>query len=525
MGIVIVTMAFFINIKYKKAQTFFVVLPHFAIQQNKIDWWRKQLKTASGLPEDPTIVIISPDHFLDKTTNNQEYNTATGMSCFHWDCVNLAGIFSDRKQQLSGNLFVNEHGWWAHFSFINKYFPNAKVVLVKIPGRQNLYLESLYKKIKSLSLGPTLVIASVDFSHYVQEDFAQLHDRTAWYVLQSDEPYKAYKDLDVDCPSCLFVVNSRAKSLWKYPSLVERDSSSSIFKKDLGVQNTSRQVIFYTAKKSDLKQGVTLWFFGDVIFDRGVSAKLSSLELFKNHFVDWYQQSYIENSLENNFHRKWTSVDLLWFNLETPLYSSGQDCVFSGEKAIHFCSNDIFVSSFSDMWFNIVNISNNHSFDAWLDWYERTQSILKENNIVPFGNEIVETRIIRSVPVALHWYNLLENNSGDNKRYCEILQKYKKSEYKNIVNLHWGVEYATGHNLSQERLAKYFINCGADIIIGHHPHTVQDIWWYKGKPIIYSLGNFLFDQYNVAATGMYVLADIPLSGNITIWTGEIKSIP
>jgi poly-gamma-glutamate synthesis protein (capsule biosynthesis protein) len=65
------------------------------------------------------------------------------------------------------------------------------------------------------------------------------------------------------------------------------------------------------------------------------------------------------------------------------------------------------------------------------------------------------------------------------------------------------------------------------MIIGHHPHVVQDIQRYKNKPIIYSLGNFLFDQYFSAATekGMYVLAHIPLSGNIEIRTWEVSSTP
>ncbi|MCK4554656.1 CapA family protein, partial [Candidatus Parcubacteria bacterium] len=64
-----------------------------------------------------------------------------------------------------------------------------------------------------------------------------------------------------------------------------------------------------------------------------------------------------------------------------------------------------------------------------------------------------------------------------------------------IVNMHWGTEYKHQFNKLQQETAHTLIDAGADIIIGHHPHVVQDIEVYQGKPIFYSLGNFVFDQY------------------------------
>ena len=64
-----------------------------------------------------------------------------------------------------------------------------------------------------------------------------------------------------------------------------------------------------------------------------------------------------------------------------------------------------------------------------------------------------------------------------------------------IVFLHWGEEYQLISSSSQRKLAHSLIDAGADLIIGSHPHVVQEIEKYKGKLIFYSLGNFIFDQY------------------------------
>ena len=60
--------------------------------------------------------------------------------------------------------------------------------------------------------------------------------------------------------------------------------------------------------------------------------------------------------------------------------------------------------------------------------------------------------------------------------------------------IHNGLEYDPIHNSVQSGFAKTAIDLGIDIVIGHHPHVVQDIEFYKGSPIMYSLGNFIFDE-------------------------------
>ncbi|HFC36337.1 MAG TPA: hypothetical protein ENJ49_01525, partial [Candidatus Moranbacteria bacterium] len=64
-----------------------------------------------------------------------------------------------------------------------------------------------------------------------------------------------------------------------------------------------------------------------------------------------------------------------------------------------------------------------------------------------------------------------------------------------VVYSHWGREYKLVNSERQQKLAHQFIDAGADLIIGAHPHVVQPIEIYKNKAIFYSLGNFVFDQY------------------------------
>lgn len=79
--------------------------------------------------------------------------------------------------------------------------------------------------------------------------------------------------------------------------------------------------------------------------------------------------------------------------------------------------------------------------------------------------------------------------------FNEIIQNAKTKSDVLIVSFHFGDEYKLIHNARQETLAHTAIDFGADMVIGHHPHVMEDIEEYKGKPIVYSLGNFIFDQY------------------------------
>ena len=74
-----------------------------------------------------------------------------------------------------------------------------------------------------------------------------------------------------------------------------------------------------------------------------------------------------------------------------------------------------------------------------------------------------------------------------------------------IVFMHWGTKYSTTFNAHQRHLAHVSIDAGADLVVGSHPHVIEPYEYYRGKPIIYSLGNFVFD---------YMDAEVVRHGNI-----------
>jgi poly-gamma-glutamate synthesis protein (capsule biosynthesis protein) len=86
-------------------------------------------------------------------------------------------------------------------------------------------------------------------------------------------------------------------------------------------------------------------------------------------------------------------------------------------------------------------------------------------------------------------------NQFDLEAALEKITELKSNTDLVITQIHWGVEYDHQFNQTQQNLAHQMIDAGADMIIGHHPHVVQGIEVYKNKPIFYSLGNFVFDQY------------------------------
>jgi poly-gamma-glutamate synthesis protein (capsule biosynthesis protein) len=77
----------------------------------------------------------------------------------------------------------------------------------------------------------------------------------------------------------------------------------------------------------------------------------------------------------------------------------------------------------------------------------------------------------------------------------ELISEYDAIADYVIISIHWGAEYKHTPLERKVRLAHLFVDSGADLVIGHHPHVVQTMEVYNGVPVFYSLGNFIFDQY------------------------------
>lgn len=140
-----------------------------------------------------------------------------------------------------------------------------------------------------------------------------------------------------------------------------------------------------------------------------------------------------------------------------------------------------------------ANLANNHSFDYGQKSYEDTIAALDAEGIVSFGYERTAVMDIKGVKVGLAGvYELAEHIDCKQDLLDNIASLKEQGAQIIIVSFHWGQEKANIPNDVQVELAHAAIDNGADLVLGHHPHVLQGIEEYKGKNIVYSLGNFCF---------------------------------
>lgn len=144
-----------------------------------------------------------------------------------------------------------------------------------------------------------------------------------------------------------------------------------------------------------------------------------------------------------------------------------------------------------------VSLANNHAYDFYAAGYRSTQDYLRSWGIAPFGHPYNARDLSVQFPIREKGFCLVGYHSLYDAGTAEVLADIRllnSNCYRVIVFAHWGDEYETVANDSQVAAAREFIDAGADLVIGAHPHVVQNVEVYKGKAVFYSLGNFMFDQ-------------------------------
>lgn len=140
-----------------------------------------------------------------------------------------------------------------------------------------------------------------------------------------------------------------------------------------------------------------------------------------------------------------------------------------------------------------ANLANNHSFDYGKKSYEDTITALEAEGISSFGYERTAVMDIKGVKVGLAGvYELAEHIDCKQDLLDNIASLKEQGAQIIIVSFHWGQEKENVPSDVQVELAHTAVDNGADLVLGHHPHVLQGIEEYKGKNIVYSLGNFCF---------------------------------
>jgi poly-gamma-glutamate synthesis protein (capsule biosynthesis protein) len=180
--------------------------------------------------------------------------------------------------------------------------------------------------------------------------------------------------------------------------------------------------------------------------------------------------------------------------------------VFTGDPAL--------LAGIARAGIDVASVASTHIGDGGRIGIMQTIASLKKNGIVPFGagKNLAEARtpavfekggvkvaILGYDGISSRYYGATATTIGDaplNGNYIkqDVAAARAAGAQVVIVFPHWGIEYTFGPSPLQHRLGRLMIDAGADMVIGNHPHWVQSVEIYKGKPIWYSLGNFTFDQ-------------------------------
>lgn len=183
--------------------------------------------------------------------------------------------------------------------------------------------------------------------------------------------------------------------------------------------------------------------------------------------------------------------DLTVVNLEGPLTNAEA----KAEKKFTFKGPAEYAKILSAGSVEAANLANNHSMDYLEQGFEDTKKALDAESIAYFGLGTEYTANIRGKNIVLLGYKGWLENVDFGALEADI-KKHKDEGSIVIANFHWGSEKSYRPNTFQVDVAHAAIDYGADIVIGHHPHVIQGLEMYKGKPIAYSLANFCFGGNN-----------------------------
>ncbi len=203
--------------------------------------------------------------------------------------------------------------------------------------------------------------------------------------------------------------------------------------------------------------------------------------------------------------------DLTIANLEVVFTTSKKHA----NKKTNLIADPKYVGVLLDSGVDVVNTANNHSYDFGTAGYQQSMETLDAAGIPRFGtlnpgskrmDEKLLIHEIKGVKIGFIGFTYPQNE--DIERISQRIQTLKEQGCDLvIVSLHWGRELKSTPNNGQYTYAKKVIDAGADMIYGHHPHVLQPVHFYKGKPIFYSLGNFTFGTMGKADpdTGIFQL--------------------
>ena len=204
-----------------------------------------------------------------------------------------------------------------------------------------------------------------------------------------------------------------------------------------------------------------------------------------NAYYENYGADYFLQNVKDIF----STDDLTIANFEGTLTDSDE----REDKTFAFKAPASYASILTGGSVEAVNTANNHSHDYGDQSFNDTLAALDDAGIVHFGYDETAVMDVKGIKVGLVGIYELYDHLEREQQLKDNIAKVKADGAQLIVVIfHWGNETETVPDSSQTTLGRIAIDEGADLVCGHHPHVLQGIETYKGRNIVYSLGNFCF---------------------------------
>ncbi|MFA6131226.1 MAG: AmmeMemoRadiSam system protein B [Patescibacteria group bacterium] len=429
-----------------------------------------------------TIILVSPNHLHVGISPAQvsygDWETPYGL---------VEGTKNAEKLVMDGGVIAHEemaapgeHGIGALTPFIARSFPKAKIIPLIIDDaltdeEAKEVVETLYDVVPN-----ALLIASMDMSHYLPHTAAAYHDAVTSACLDRGEACLSSVDLEVDANAVLSVLGAwnslQATEVW---SETYHGDTISMGLANAAEDNTSHILGYFGSGLPEYASFASIHFVGDIMLDRGVRKAIDAAGGDVN-----YPWQYVDRFLSGSHLRVG--------NLEGTV--NEQESTYTYDPPFRFVFDPSFVEAMKPF-IDVVSLANNHVWDVgrtgetethtWLDALE-IPWFASYNSPIPRYDQA-----IGGIPVTLIGYHTFV---PDEATLLEMIATAHEEGRFVIVLPHWGVEYEHEPQTYQRNLAEAMIDAGADLIMGGHAHVPQGIEVIDGVPVIYSLGNFVFDQ-------------------------------
>jgi len=203
------------------------------------------------------------------------------------------------------------------------------------------------------------------------------------------------------------------------------------------------------------------------------------------------------------------SADITFINLENPIV---ENCP-RNSGGFKFCAPPEMLSGMNLSGVDIVSLANNHTLNYGAKGISETEQYLNESRILFTGRSNLAKLSTKGITFGfLGFDKSQQGNPVLTPDEESLLISSNEVVDILIVAMHWGVEYKNAGSAGQRALARVLVEKGADVVVGHHPHWVQNSEQLDGKPIYYSLGNLIFDQMWSEETKKGLLVKLTFEG-------------